>query len=62
MTVVVLRGFRWIAEADGVAHATPARGRRTRTLCGISAVDERYARPAAIKCAGCLQVADGAAR
>lgn len=59
MTVVVLHGFRWIAERDGEAHATPNRGRPIRTLCGRQAVDERYARPPVTRCTRCQEVADG---
>lgn len=60
MTVVISRGYRWIAERDGIAHATPDRGRRhVRSLCGAPAGDERLARPAAIKCPECTEVADG---
>lgn len=59
MTVVVSRGFVWIAEdVGGVAHATPSRGRHTRTLCGRPAVDERYARPAATRCGDCERAID----
>lgn len=58
MTVVVSRGFTWIAESDGVAHARSQRGRPTRTLCGRIAVDERFARPAAVRCTRCTEVAE----
>lgn len=61
MSVVVSRGYAWIAEQDGIAHAHPARGRRVRTLCGRPAIDERYGRPTIVRCARCIAVADGAA-
>jgi hypothetical protein len=59
MTVVIRDGFRWIAEADGVAHATPQRGRALRALCGRVAVDERYGHPLAVRCSACQEVAQG---
>lgn len=58
MTVVVSHGWRWVAEADGVAHATKARGSVTRTLCGRLATDERFARPAVVRCPACQEVVD----
>ena len=61
MTVVIRDGFRWIAEADGVAHATPQRGRALRALCGRVAVDERYGHPLAVKCDRCSAIAQGKA-
>lgn len=62
MTVVVSRGFVWIAEAaDRVAHAHRAKGRQTRTLCNLPARDPRYAMPAALRCAACTAIADGVA-
>lgn len=62
MTVVVSRGYAWIADKSGLAHATLDRGRRLRTLCGIKALDERYAWPAVVKCASCQERVDGVAR
>jgi hypothetical protein len=59
MTVVIRDGFRWIAESDGEAHATPSRGRPIRTLCGRVAVDERYGRPPVTRCPRCTEVAQG---
>lgn len=58
MTVVVSGGYAWIAEGDAIAHARTARGRAVRTLCGRPAVDERFARPAAIRCPACQEVID----
>lgn len=57
MTVTVSRGYQWVADADRVAHATPARGHHTRTLCGKPVVDPRYAHPAATRCQDCDDVA-----
>lgn len=59
MTVIVLRGFRWVASLDGVAHASPARRAVPRPLCGAPSTDERYARPAVVKCSECLALVDG---
>lgn len=59
MTVVVSQGFRWIADRDRVAHAHRDRGRQIRTLCGLPAIDERSAWPAAIRCDKCQEVAQG---
>lgn len=58
MTVVIARGYAWMAEADGIAHATPSRGHHTRTLCGRLAIDERFARPAAVRCGDCQTAID----
>lgn len=58
MSVVVAKGYAWIAERDGVAHAHLARGRATRTLCGLPALDPRFARPAAVRCSECQEVVD----
>jgi hypothetical protein len=43
----------WIALADGIAHAQPARGRRG-TACGLRRIDPRYAHPATGRCLDCL--------
>lgn len=59
MTVVIARGYAWIAEKDRVAHAHIARGRHTRTLCDRPALDPRYAFPAAVRCAECTAAIDG---
>lgn len=59
MTVVVARGYVWIAERDAIAHAHLARGKVTRTLCGKPALDPRYAHPAAVRCETCAQRAEG---
>lgn len=59
MTVVVSRGYAWIADKSGLAHAYLARGRRLQPLCGGKATDERYAWPALVKCASCQAHADG---
>lgn len=59
MTVVVSRDYVWVAERDRVAHAHVARGRSTRTLCGLPAKDPRYAYPAAVRCQQCEEVASG---
>jgi hypothetical protein len=61
MTVVVRHGFAWVAQQDGVAHAQRARGRAVWTLCGRPAIDERFARPAVVRCERCSQVAQGVA-
>ena len=45
---------RWLAWRDGIAHAVPARGRLTRTACGLPASDERLTWPERSRCAGCL--------
>ncbi|MFN8629042.1 MAG: hypothetical protein U0838_01595 [Chloroflexota bacterium] len=49
-----MSGFRWLAWADGVAHAIPARGRVTRTACGLPATDERLSWPERSRCPRCL--------
>lgn len=55
MTVVTIRGYSWISEEQGgVAHAHPARSRATRTLCGLPALDARWAKPAALRCGECI--------
>ena len=61
MTVTVSRGYVWVAEQDRIAHAHIARGRATRTLCGLPAKDPRYAHPAATRCPQCVAISDGAA-
>lgn len=61
MTVVVSRGYVWVAEQDRIAHAHVARGRATRTLCGLPPRDPRYAHPAAVRCARCEAVVEGRA-
>lgn len=57
MTTVIANGYRWIALADGVAHAHRTRGRAVRTLCDLPAIDERYARPPVVRCPRCMEVA-----
>ena len=57
MTVTVRHGYAWIADRDRVAHARQMRGRPTRTLCGLVAIDERYAHPAATRCSTCEEAA-----
>ena len=59
MTVVVSRGYQWIADSDRIAHAHPQRGRATRALCGRPAIDPRYGHPAAVRCPACQEVVDG---
>lgn len=59
MTVVVSRGYVWIAEDDRIAHAHASRGHVTRTLCGRPALDARWAKPAATRCSRCEEVASG---
>ncbi len=46
--------IRWIAGPDGIAHAVPARGRVTRTACGLPATDERLMHPERSRCPRCL--------
>ena len=43
---------RWVAGPDGTAHAHPAR-RLPRTLCGLPALDERFAWPERGRCLDC---------
>lgn len=45
---------RWLAGADGVAHARSRRGRAIHTACGIAAIDERFAHPTVRRCERCL--------
>lgn len=45
----------WIALADGIAHAQPARGRRW-TACGKPRIDPRYAHPIRSRCPDCLSI------
>jgi hypothetical protein len=58
MSVVVSQGFRWVADRDAIAHAHRDRGRQIRTLCGLPAIDERFGRPAAVRCPSCTEVAE----
>lgn len=48
--------FRWVASADHVAHAVPARGGgwSDRTACGIPTTDERPIRAERQRCERCL--------
>lgn len=57
MTVVVDKGYAWIARSDGVAHAHF--GSRALTLCGQRRVDPRYAWPIVSRCGDCQRVASG---
>jgi len=59
VTIVVTKGFAWVAGPDRIAHAQRARGRAVRTLCDLPALDERFARPAALRCDRCTATADG---
>lgn len=59
MTVVISRGYAWVADRDGIAHAQPSRGKPRLTLCRITAVDPRFAQPAVVRCPLCTEVADG---
>lgn len=59
MTAVVSGGFRWIADRDAIAHAHRDRGRQVRTLCNLPAIDERFGRPAAVRCQTCAEVIQG---
>lgn len=58
MTVVISRGYAWVADRDGIAHAQPSRGKPRLTLCQITAVEPRFAQPARIRCDRCTEVAD----
>jgi hypothetical protein len=58
VTVVIAKGYAWIADKDGVAHAQPSRGRPRLTLCQITAIEPRFAQPARVKCERCQEVAD----
>ena len=59
MTTVVDKGYVWIAGKDGTAHGRLWRAHAVRTLCGIPAIDPRYAWPAAVRCEECTDIADG---
>lgn len=61
MSVVIDRGYVWVAERDRIAHAHIARGRATRTVCGQPAIDPRYGHPAATRCPACVARIDGVA-
>jgi hypothetical protein len=54
MTTPTLTRPRWVAGRDGEAHAVPARGRVTRTTCGLPATDERLSWPERARCPRCL--------
>jgi len=58
VTVVILKGYAWVADRDGVAHAQRSRGVARFTLCGITAVEPRFAQPAAVRCPRCQEIAD----
>jgi hypothetical protein len=58
VTVIVSRGYQWVADSDRVAHAVPDRGRQLRTLCGLRPVDPRYGWPAVVRCPACQEVVD----
>ena len=44
----------WIADRDGLAHARSKSG-ATRTVCGIVAIDRRYAWPPTGRCLDCME-------
>jgi hypothetical protein len=47
--------IRWLAwTREGLAHAVAARGRVTRTACGIPATDERLSWPTRDRCPRCM--------
>ena len=46
--------FRWVADADGTAHAVPVRSPVTRTACGRILADELPTTVPAGRCGGCL--------
>lgn len=56
VTVAVAHGYAWVAGEDGIAHAVPSRGRHVRALCGVLAIDQRWARPAVMRCPDCKEV------
>ena len=47
--------FRWVAGADRIAHAVPARSRgwSKRTACGVSITDELPIRTRLSRCSSC---------
>lgn len=45
---------RWLAWADGTAHAVPPRVLPARAACGLRTPDERLCRPERSRCARCL--------
>ena len=56
VSVTVVRGYAWAAGEDGIAHATPTRGRHVRALCGVLALDHRWARTIVLRCPDCMEV------
>ena len=45
----------WISDRDGIAHAR-LKSHSPRTICGIIAIDIRYAWPYTERCDACLSM------